>query len=78
MAIAPLNGNTDSLLSSCQSGQVIDYADPTSMKEFLIEQHLQWTQGRLNQGTRPFPAYHRKTLTRRLAQVFDSLVESKA
>lgn len=77
LALAPRGGVVDDLMIKTDRGRSIEYDDITAIEKYLLQQYKIWLSGKkIQYQNRPnIECYERKNLTRKLADVFDSVIQ---
>lgn len=69
VAIAPTDGDLSTILETSKAGFVVDFDEVDKLKEILVDLHQQYSQGVLNVNSVGVEQYHRKALTKQLANI---------
>jgi glycosyltransferase involved in cell wall biosynthesis len=77
IAIAPEDGLAAAVINSSNSGAVVSPRNVLRIKTTIFEFYQQWSTGKLSATTdlESIEMYNRKFLTRKLAQIFESLTQ---
>ncbi len=73
LAIGPADGDLATILNGSGGGTILEHKDTEGMKQFLEVAFQKYQQGKLLGTTKDVSQYSRRTLTRQLAKLLDSL-----
>lgn len=73
LAIAPTNGDLAEIITNTQSGIVADFNDKQNIKKALLSYYLKYQKNTLNICPKNIEKYHRRELTKKLAEVIFSI-----
>ena len=73
IGIGPVDGDLAGILNDTGAGQVIDFEDISSLKELIKNYYSLFKKGQLRGESRNIERYHRKHLSRELAEILKSL-----
>ena len=73
LAIAPTNGDLAQIVNKTQSGEVVDFDDKTKLKQVVLEMYKKYKQKSLEISSKNIDQYHRKNLTKQLAEIIHHL-----
>lgn len=77
LAIAPTDGDLAEIIQQTNSGIVADFNDKQSIKKAIISSYLKYKNNTLTICPKNIEQYHRKALTKKLADEIISLKEKK-
>lgn len=69
IAIAPTDGDLADIISKTNSGDVVDFNSKNGLKEILFQYYTYYKQGNLQVVSKNIEKYHRKELTKQLAEI---------
>ena len=73
IGIGPVDGDLAAILNETGAGQVIDFEDIVALKQLISSYYNLYKSGKLQGETRNIDRYHRKHLSRDLAEILKSL-----
>jgi len=73
IGIGPVDGDLSEILQQTEAGQMVDFDDIQSLKTMLKNYYKQYKSGQLQHHTKNIDRYHRKNLTKELADILKSL-----
>lgn len=73
LAIAPSNGDASKIISTTKTGVVIDFNDEIQLKVAILEFYKKYKNGKLEVRPENIAQFHRKNLTKKLAQIITNL-----
>ncbi len=73
LAIAPKDGDLAEIIENTSSGEVINFDEELQLKKIILEYYKKYQQGNLNITSKNIDQYHRKNLTRQLAELIKKL-----
>lgn len=76
LALSPKGSLVEELLGDTNSGRNFDYIDLPGIKDYILKQYKKWLLGEndFNVNEKKIQEFERKSLTRRLSEVFNSLM----
>lgn len=72
-AVGPVDGGAAEILKHTNSGQIFDFDDKEGMKKYLLELFDNYVQNKLCVNSVHINAYHRRSLTEKLALIIHKL-----
>ena len=76
LAVGPIDGGAAEILAHTKSGSIFDYKDVSGIKKHILKLFEQYKQGKLVVNSIHTDAYHRKTLTEKLAGVIHQVISN--
>ncbi|GGK57857.1 MULTISPECIES: glycosyl transferase family 1 [Flavobacteriaceae] len=76
LAVAPLDGDLAEILNKINAGKVISFEDKVSLKSTILEMYSKYKQGNLRIDSKNVEQFHRKELTKKLAEIIKNTVMS--
>lgn len=73
VAIAPVDGDLAEIISKTNSGEVVGFDDEERMKNVVFELYKKYKNNKLYVDSQDIDQYHRKNLTKQLAEVIKSI-----
>jgi len=73
IGIGPVDGDLADILNETQAGQMIDFEDVKGLKELIKSHYRLFKSGKLKSKARNIDRYHRKHLSKELAEILKSL-----
>ena len=73
IGIGPVDGDLADILNETQAGQIIDFEDVKGLKELIKSHYRLFKSGKLKSKARNIDRYHRKHLSKELAEILKSL-----
>ena len=73
LAIAPLDGDLAEIINNTNSGIVVDFDDKEKFKNIILDFYKKYKQNELNIDSKNIIQYHRKNLTKQLAEMIKNL-----
>jgi len=73
LAIAPTDGDLAEIIKKTNSGIVIDFEDKENLKKTIIDFYKKDKEGNLNVDSKNIEQYHRKNLTKQLADLIKNI-----
>ncbi|MBD3287929.1 glycosyltransferase [candidate division KSB1 bacterium] len=78
LVIGPPEGDAGRIISQAGNSKICNYEDEQSCIDFLISMYETWMSGNVPENSAQFrEPFSRENLTRKLADVFDSVIEDK-
>ena len=74
LAVGPTDGGASEILQHTNAGSIFDYDDSHGIKKHIKELYQQYKQGKLEVNSENVNLYHRKELTRKLADLIKQTV----
>jgi hypothetical protein len=75
IAIAPKTGDLDEILRSTNAGSVINFEDRNDLKRSILELYSQFKKGKLKVDSKNIEQYHRRELTKKVAEIINIITE---
>ena len=69
MAIAPKNGDLAEIINNSNAGSVIEFNDKNALKNSILQLYSQFKNGDLIVASNNVNQYHRKELTKKVAEI---------
>jgi len=76
LAIAPTDGDLAGIINTTNSGYVVDFEDAHTLKKTILELYNAYKNHNLVADSKNIEQYHRKNLTKRLAQIIETTSSS--
>jgi glycosyltransferase involved in cell wall biosynthesis len=73
LAIAPVDGDLAEILQQTNAGTVIDFEDKAELKKNILALYSQFKVGDLKIDSKNIAQFHRKELTKKLAEIINSI-----
>lgn len=73
LALGPINGDLQSILTNSNAGTIIDYDDYVKIKSVLIELYTKFKTQKLAITSKGIEKYHRRNLTKQLAAIIKQI-----
>lgn len=73
LALGPINGDLQSILTNSNAGTIIDYDDYAKIKSVLIELYTKFKTQKLAITSKGIEKYHRRNLTKQLAAIIKQI-----
>ena len=73
LALGPINGDLQSILTNSNAGTIIDYDDYVKIKSVLIELYTKFKTQKLAIRSKGIEKYHRRNLTKQLAAIIKQI-----
>ena len=73
LAIAPIDGDLAEILAQTNAGTVIDFEDKANLKKNILALYAQFKAGNLKIDSRNIEQFHRKELTKKVAEIIKSI-----
>jgi hypothetical protein len=73
LAIGPTSGDVADILNTSKAGQIIDFEDKNGLKACILDYYTKFKTGQLSVNPAGINRYSRFELTRRLAEIMESL-----
>jgi hypothetical protein len=73
LAIAPINGDLAEILQQTNAGTVIDFEDKANLKKNILTLYQQFKANELQIDSKNIAQFHRKELTKKLADIINSI-----
>ena len=77
LAIAPLDGDLAEILNKTNAGKVVGFGDNETLKSTILELYSKYKKGNLKIDSNNVEQFHRKELTKKLAEIIKNTVISK-
>ncbi|MCF6346762.1 MAG: glycosyltransferase family 4 protein [Flavobacteriaceae bacterium] len=75
LAIAPTNGDLAEIISTTNSGNIVDFEDAETLKNTILEFYNAYKNNNLVVDSKEIEQYHRKNLTKQLTQVIKDIID---
>ncbi|SNR30149.1 glycosyltransferase family 4 protein [Lutibacter flavus] len=75
LAIAPLNGDLADVINNTNSGTVVDFKNRVLLKKTILDLYSKYQQGNLRIDSKNVEQFHRKELTKKVAQIIKQIIE---
>ncbi len=75
LAIAPIDGDLAEIISKTNSGEVVAFDDEMRMKNVVLEFYEKYKNKKLYIDSKNVDQYHRKNLTKQLAEVIEKTIK---
>ena len=73
LAIAPKDGDLAEILNTTNAGNVVDFEDRVTFKNIILELYSKYKQGNLSVNSKNIEQFHRKELTKKVAEILNEL-----
>jgi glycosyltransferase involved in cell wall biosynthesis len=74
ICIGPIKGDSANIILETYAGKVFSGDDANNISKYILDSYTLWKNNQLNTGTKHFPQFQRKHLTKYLTKLFDNLV----
>ncbi len=75
LAIAPLSGDLAEIINETNAGIVVEFNDRDSLKKTILEMYSKFKKGDLTVNSKNYGQYHRKELTKKVAELINRITE---
>lgn len=75
LAIAPADGDLAAILQNTNAGKVVDFEDNVLLKKNILNLYNKFKQGNLDVESKNIEQFHRKQLTKKVAEIINSITE---
>ena len=75
LVIAPVDGDLAKIIDTTNSGTVVDFEDKQLLKKNIIDLYKKYKDENLNVQSNNIEQYHRKSLTKKLAGIINTITE---
>lgn len=75
LAIAPADGDLAAILQNTNAGKVVDFEDNVLLKKNILNLYNKFKQGSLEVQSENIEQFHRKQLTKKVAEIINSITE---
>ncbi len=76
LAIAPLDGDLAAIMNATNSGTIIGFEESETLKNTILEFYKEYKNNSLQVDSKNIEQYHRKNLTKRLAEIISNSIIS--
>jgi len=74
LALGPINGDLQSILTNSKAGTIIDYDDYAKIKSVIIDLYTKFKTQKLAITSKGIEKYHRRNLTKQLAAIIKQII----
>jgi hypothetical protein len=74
LAIAPINGDLADIIYKTNSGTVVDFKNSVLLKKTILDLYSKYKQGSLKIDSKNVEQFHRKELTKKIAEIIKNVV----
>ena len=74
LALGPINGDLQSILTNSNAGTIIDYDDYAKIKSVIIDLYTKFKTQKLAIRSKGIEKYHRRNLTKQLAAIIKQII----
>ena len=74
LALGPINGDLQSILTNSNAGTIIDYDDYAKIKSVIIDLYTKFKTQKLAITSKGIEKYHRRNLTKQLAAIIKQII----
>lgn len=75
LAIAPADGDLAAILQNTNAGKVVDFEDNVLLKKNILNLYNKFKQGNLDVESKNIEQFHRKQLTKKVAEIINNITE---
>lgn len=75
LAIAPVDGDLAKIIDNTNSGTVVGFDDKEVLKNNILHLYKNYIDGRLEIHSKNIEQYHRKALTKKMAEIINTITE---
>ncbi|MBL4905191.1 MAG: hypothetical protein JKZ00_04100 [Flavobacteriaceae bacterium] len=77
LAIGPVDGDLAAILSSTNSGAIVDFNDEKALKSIVLKMYTDYKNKNLISDSKDIAQYHRKALTAQLSDIIkETIIDS--
>lgn len=74
LALGPINGDLQSILTKSNAGTIVDYDDYAKIKSVIIDLYTKFKTQKLAIRSKGIEKYHRRNLTKQLAAIIKQII----